>query len=89
MFGILSHPYVLIVYLLEQASIHLLGSTSRASDSRLITSFVINAALATICYFGARESTMIAKLVFLLLPFVASHNFMFDLCLKKPFKGEN
>lgn len=87
--GILSHPYVLIMYALEQASIHLLGSTARASDSRVVFSFTINVAFVAACFYAAKESTTIAKLVLLLLPFITSHNFMFDMCLKKPFKGEN
>ena len=45
--GMWPHPYVWGCWLLEQINIHFFGTTARASEGRIIASFVIN------CFFAA------------------------------------
>ena len=40
-FGMLSHPLVTLLWAMEQASVHLFGGSPRASDLRILVSFVI------------------------------------------------
>ena len=53
--GILSHPVVNILWALEQFSIHVLGTSPRASDGRIVLSFCVNLVFVAICY-QIRES---------------------------------
>jgi hypothetical protein len=53
--GILSHPVVNILWALEQFSIHVLGTSPRASDGRIVLSFCVNLVFVAICY-QVRES---------------------------------
>lgn len=86
--GLLSHPTVLLVYLLEQLSIHLFGTSPRASDSRILIFIVINAGFVAICTFVGL--TKLQTIILLLaLAFISSHNLLFSLGLKKPFRKEN
>lgn len=48
MFGVLSNVWVTLMYLLEQASMHLLGGTARSSDLRIVISFVLNFTIALV-----------------------------------------
>lgn len=48
--GILSHPVVNILWALEQFSIHVLGTSPRASDGRIVLSFCVNLVFVAICY---------------------------------------
>ena len=48
--GILSHPVVNILCALEQFSIHVLGTSPRASDGRIVLSFCLNLVFVAICY---------------------------------------
>ena len=53
--GVLSHPVVNILWALEQLSIHVLGTSPRASDGRIVLSFCVNLVFVAICY-QIRES---------------------------------
>jgi hypothetical protein len=53
--GVLSHPVVNILWALEQLSIHVLGTSPRASDGRIVLSFCLNLVFVAICY-QVRES---------------------------------
>lgn len=74
MFGLLGNPFVTLVYLIEQVEIFGFGSTSRASDIRILLSFIINVPLAV---FGNWLTP--------LLGYIASHNLLFGIGLPKPF----
>lgn len=86
--GILSHPYVTLVYLLEQITIHVLGSSPRASDSRVFLYFIFNTVFALIPVFIEADRKVRATLT-VVLSFIASHNFLLTLGIKKPFDKEN
>jgi hypothetical protein len=53
MFGVLSNPMVTLMWFLEQVDVHVLGATPRASDSRIVMSFCINAGIVVGMYFLA------------------------------------
>ena len=82
--GILGNPMVTLVYLLEQISIFLLGSTSRATDSRVILSFVLDSGFAIIFALFAKDNKVIW-----VLPYFASRNLIFGTGLKKSFSIVN
>ena len=48
-FGIIAHPLVTILWALEQISIHVLGTTPRASDSRILMGLLLNVGFVAIC----------------------------------------
>ena len=88
--GVLSHPVVNILWALEQVSIHVLGTTARASDGRILLSFCLNSIFVYICYRVQEKvghQTFMASVV--LLSYVASHNVLGSLAAKKPFQGVN
>ena len=86
--GILGNPYVTIVYLLEQMNIFLLGSTSRASDMRIVMSFVIDLGFLVICHYVVGDNSSLG-FVYGLLAYFTSRNIFFSLGLIKPFVVQN
>ena len=85
-FGLLSHPVVGIMYMLEQISIHLFGTTPRSSDSRIVMSAVMNAVfilVINILRVEVGEEAYVLSMVG--LSFLASHNILASLGIKKPF----
>ena len=88
--GLLSHPIVTILWAMEQVSIHVLGTTARASDTRLVLSFILNGAFVSIgLILGSASGQTAMLLSMVVLSFLASHNFLLSLGLKKPFKAVN
>jgi len=53
MLGMLSNPVVSLFWLLEQVDVHVMGSTPRASDARILGSFAINGGTVIGMYFLA------------------------------------
>jgi len=89
-FGMLSHPAVTLMWAMEQANVHLLGGTTRASDSRLIISFAVSCLFVGIPIWLLRSvNEAAARVALVALAFVYSHNFMFSVGIKKPFKKVN
>lgn len=92
--GILSHPYVLFMYLIEQISIHLFGTSPRSSDIRILFYFVINFIFAYLSLPVLKSTTSIdsaSAFIYLTvaLSFLASHNLLFSLGMKRPFEKES
>lgn len=89
MVGWLSNPFVTILYALEQTEILLFGGTARASDSRIIISFLVNTAVVVV--FTKTELSTNAELtvVYAVVALITSKNYLHSLGLKKPFKIEN
>lgn len=88
--GVLSHPVVNILWALEQFSIHVLGTSARASDGRILLSFCLNIIFLLICYQVHERADHQAFMAFVvLLSFVASHNVLGSLATKKPLQGVN
>jgi len=90
--GGLSHPVVTLMWLLEQLSIHILGTTARASDMRIIVGFILNSAMIAIIYFvqqSSEKSKMGVAFLTVFLAFLSSHNLMYKLGIKLPFNREN
>ena len=75
---------VTLIYLLEQLSIFVLGSTSRATDSRILLSFVLDSGFAFLFGMFAKDQKVIW-----ILPYFASRNLILGAGLKKPFSIVN
>jgi hypothetical protein len=88
-FGLIAHPAVTILWAMEQFSIHILGTTPRASDSRIIMSFILNLIFVTVCYFVSKLGTKPLTVTAAVLAFVASHNLLGPLGIKKPMATVN
>ena len=84
MFGWLSNPFVTLLYMMEQTEILLFGGTARASDLRILVSFTVNAVLIAI--FTHTDIATDAKLtiVYAVMAFLTSKNYLHTLGLKKP-----
>lgn len=86
----LGSPLVTIVWACEQADFHILGSSTRTSDIRIILSFAINVGFVVAMYFlGGYKSKKEAIIMGVVLAFFSSHNIWFNLGVKKPFKIQN
>ena len=84
MFGWLSNPFVTLLYMLEQTEILLFGGTARASDLRIIISFVVNATLIAIFTHTDIATDANLTIVYVIAAFLTSKNYMHTLGLKKP-----
>ena len=82
--GSLGNPFVTIIYLLEQLSVFIFGSTSRATDLRIVLSFGLDLVLAFVFGWFAPGN----KAVWV-IPYFASRNLLFGLGLKRPFNIVN
>ena len=86
----LSHPIVTALWAMEQASVHLFGGTPRASDLRIIASFVLTSILIAVLLLLLPSSTEVAvRVLLVLLAYLSSHNILFSLGIKEPFKKVN
>lgn len=77
---------------MEQAEVFVLGGSTRASDSRIVLSFLFNAVLVGLCaYLTLDWENQTSRLQWLVpvFAFVASHNVLFAFGLQKPFKVRN
>lgn len=90
MFGMLSGPFVTLVYLLEQIEVFIFGSSCRCSDWRIVLNFLIHVGLSIACYFISMQKKVIwTSIAVSLTGFITSKNTIFSLCIKKPFKVVN
>ena len=91
MLGILGNPMVSVMWFLEQADVHVFGSTPRASDFRIVLSFCLNSAIVIGIYFLGHENHKLAEAVIMgvILAWVFSHNAMFGIGMIRPFKIVN
>lgn len=77
-----------IVYLLEQINIFLFGSTSRASDMRIVMNFGVDLACLVICFYVVGDNSSLC-FVYGLVAYFTSRNILFSLGLIKPFNVKN
>ena len=89
MFGWLSNPFVTALYFMEQAEILLFGGTARASDLRILVSFVVNCLFVVIFTHSAIHSDANLTIIYAIVAFILSKNYLHTFGLKKPFKIEN
>ena len=89
MIGVLGNPFVTIVYLLEQIEIFGLGSTSRASDLRIVLSLILNGVFVAISVMIIYRVGSSVGYVIGFLAYLASKNPLFSCGLKAPFKVVN
>ena len=82
MFGWLSNPFVTLLYMMEQSEILLFGGTARASDLRILISFVVNAVLVTIFTHTDVATDANLTIVYAVMAFMTSKNYMHTLGLK-------
>jgi len=83
-------PMVTLMWAMEQADFHILGSTPRSSDIRIVLSFFINVAFVIAMYILALNKSYEEGLIMAnILAFFSSHNVWFDLGIKLPFKVVN
>lgn len=87
MFGVLSNPLVTLMWAMEQADIHALGSTPRASDSRILMSLSLNAGIVIAMYFINDFSNAIVLGV--ILAWIFSHNFTLGIGMVRPHEVIN
>jgi hypothetical protein len=87
MFGVLSNPLVTLMWAMEQADVHALGSTPRASDSRIVMSLSLNAGIVIAMYFIKDFSNAIVLGV--ILAWVFSHNFTLGIGMVRPHEVIN
>mmetsp|Transcript_26744 Transcript_26744/g.25762 ORF Transcript_26744/g.25762 Transcript_26744/m.25762 type:complete len:717 (+) Transcript_26744:491-2641(+) len=88
MLGILSNPFVLLVWAMEQIDVHVYGATYRASDSRILFSFLVNTCAIALCVYlyQAIDFEDYILLVVAILAFCSSNNLFFSLGIIKPFQ---
>ena len=89
MIGWVSNPFVTALYALEQAEVLLFGGTPRASDLRILVSFMADVILVVIFTHSAVSENSSLTVVYLVAAYVTSKNFLLGLGLKRPFKIEN
>ncbi len=68
------------MWAIEQVDVHILGSSPRASDARILISFIVNAGIVVGMFllFIFNKNMPESGLVFgVVLAWFASHNFMF------------
>ena len=87
--GMLSHPVVTLLWAMEQVSVHLYGGTPRASDLRIVLSFVLTSAFILAPYWMVESSETTARMLMVLLAYVSSHNMLFSIGIRRPFKKAN
>lgn len=91
-FGALSNFWASLMWLLEQVNVHVLGGTARASDARIVLSFIINSGLLagwTAIAGDSGAKPAILRAIIGAHAWINAHNFLFDLGIKKAFEGEN
>lgn len=81
--GMLSNPFVTILYLMEQASIFGFGSTSRASDLRIVVSFIVDCGLCALLWVLEME------ILCGIFAYLSCSNYMHSCALRKPFVPVN
>ena len=66
----------------------MLGSTSRASDIRIVLSCMLNFAFVALCIYVVGENANLT-FVYGLVAYLASRNILFSIGLRKPFTVKN
>lgn len=89
MVGWLSNPFVTALYFMEQGEIFCFGGTARASDLRILMSFFINCLVVIIFTHTDVSTDSDLTIVYIILAFILSKNYLHTLGLKAPFKIEN
>jgi hypothetical protein len=89
MIGWLPAPAVAFLWLIEQCEILLFGGTQRASDLRILVSFLVNTVFVIIFTHSDVKSDANLTIVYALVAYLTSKNYMHTFGLKKPFKIEN
>ncbi len=87
MFGVLSNPLVTLMWVMEQVDVHALGSTPRASDSRILMSLILNSGIVVAMYFISDFSNAI--ILGVILAWIFSHNFILGLGMVRPHEVIN
>ncbi len=89
MIGWLSNPFVTALYFMEQGEILFFGGTARASDSRIVASFLLSVVVVAIFTHSDISTDADLTIVYALAAIVLSKNWMHTMGLKKPFKVDN
>ena len=88
-FGAVSSFQVTLLWAMEQANLHIFGTTARASDIRIVCAFVVSAAWSYLHYYLAGMDSKYALVSIMAHGWLCSHNWMCTLGLKVPFRGES
>lgn len=86
MIGWISNPFVSVLYFMEQGEILFLGGTARASDSRILISFVVNCLFVTAFTHTDVSTEADLTIVYAVAAFFLSKNYLHTLGLKHPYK---
>jgi len=85
MIGWLSNPFVTALYFMEQGEILFFGGTARASDLRILVSFLASCLIVVVFTHSDISLNSDLTIVYALAAFFLSKNWMHTLGLKKPF----
>ena len=89
MLGILSNPVVTIMWFLEQFDVHVMGSTPRASDWRILISIILNGIVVLTMHLVRKQNPINAIFYAVAIAWFSSHNFMSTMAFLKPFSVQN
>lgn len=86
MIGWISNPFVTFLWLVEQTEILLFGSSPRASDTRIIISWLVNCLFVAIFTHTDVKSDAELTIAYFIAAYITSKNYMHTFGLKMPFK---
>ena len=89
MIGWLSNPFVTLLYAMEQAEILFFGHTPRASDLRILISFTVHSVFVIIFSKSDVKDNADLTLVYAIVAYLTSKNYMHTFGLKKPYNIES
>lgn len=89
MVGWLSNPFVTALYVMEQAEILFFGGTARASDLRILLSFLVNCVIVVIFTHTDMSTNGDLTVVYAAVAFILSKNYLHTLGLRQPFMIQN
>ena len=89
MVGWLSSPLVTGLYMMEQTEILFFGGTPRASDLRILVSFIVTTVLIVIFTHTDVSTDANLTVIYAAVAYLLSKNYLHTFGLKQPYKIEN
>ena len=89
MVGWLSSPLVTGLYMMEQTEILFFGGTPRASDLRILVSFIVTTAFIVVFTHTDVSTDANLTVIYAAVAYLLSKNYLHTFGLKQPYKIEN
>ena len=89
MIGWLSNPFVTALYFIEQAEILFFGGTARASDLRILLSFLVNCVFVIVFTHSDVSTEADLTIVYAVAAFFLTKNYLHTFGLKHPYRIES